>query len=120
MPGMNDRLMKACTLSKWKGVKRRCRWCNNVLGPKRRRWCCDECPRDAGRHHWWGTAREAALERDGWRCTRCPSRNDLEVHHRAVKARGRHGKTSCCHHIPGLETLCGECHRAAHAQRKQR
>jgi 5-methylcytosine-specific restriction endonuclease McrA len=47
--------------------------CNGVLPRRRTRWCSDNCARVANSdpNHEWGSARAAALERDGHRCVRC-------------------------------------------------
>jgi 5-methylcytosine-specific restriction endonuclease McrA len=49
--------------------------CNAPLPPRRRRWCSDRCVSAAyevaWENHYWGSARDAALERDGYKCVRC-------------------------------------------------
>ena len=48
------------------------------------------------------------LERDGWRCQRCGSSSNLQVHHR--KFRSRFGDDAA----QNLITLCAHCHRTEH------
>ncbi len=50
----------------------------------------------------------AALRRDGFRCVRCGSPDDLTMHHRVKKADG--GATE----LDNLETLCADCHLLHH------
>ena len=52
--------------------------------------------------------RERVLERDGWRCQKCGSRTNLEVHHHQF--RSRQGDDS----EDNLITVCHNCHRAIH------
>lgn len=122
---MTDALLQGCPLSAWLGDEKRCRWCNRELTGRQQRWCSDACPQEAIANHWWAEARRAAFVRDGERCVRCgpnasvPKRG-FQVHHRDVRAFGRHSQTSCCHHLDGLETLCHAHHLAAHRKSKRR
>jgi 5-methylcytosine-specific restriction endonuclease McrA len=50
------------------------------------------------------------LERDGWRCQKCGSLEDLQVHHQ--KYRSRQGGDS----LANLVTLCAYCHMEEHGQ----
>jgi 5-methylcytosine-specific restriction endonuclease McrA len=50
------------------------------------------------------------LERDGWRCQRCGSLENLQVHHK-IK-RSQRGNDS----LENLVTLCAYCHMAEHEQ----
>ena len=50
------------------------------------------------------------LERDGWRCRRCGSLENLQVHHQ-IK-RSQQGNDS----LANLVTLCAHCHIAEHGQ----
>ena len=68
------------------------------------------------RHHrrrlpWrlWSPVRRRALDRDGWRCVRCESPLDLEVHHvQPLDAGG------AALDLGNVETLCRECHIGEH------
>ena len=51
-----------------------------------------------------------AMERDGWRCQKCGSLKDLQVHHRIT--RSRQGNDS----LANLVTLCAYCHMEEHGQ----
>jgi len=53
------------------------------------------------------------LERDGWRCQRCGSLVNLQVHH--INPRSRLGDDA----EQNLITLCGSCHRLMHSQEQQ-
>ena len=48
------------------------------------------------------------LRRDGWRCQRCGSQTELQVHH--LQARSQSGDDSELN----LITLCAACHRRIH------
>jgi 5-methylcytosine-specific restriction endonuclease McrA len=50
------------------------------------------------------------LERDGWRCQKCGSLKDLQVHHQMY--RSRQGNDS----LANLVTLCAYCHMEEHGQ----
>lgn len=59
----------------------------------------------------WLHVREAALERDGYRCRLCNSTERLNVHHRTYERRGEE--------LPGdLTTLCQPCHESFHENGK--
>jgi 5-methylcytosine-specific restriction endonuclease McrA len=48
------------------------------------------------------------LDRDGWKCQRCGSSINLQVHH--LVRRGRLGSDA----VDNLITLCAGCHRRLH------
>ena len=50
------------------------------------------------------------LERDGWRCQRCGSLENLQVHHKMK--RSQQGDDA----LENLVTLCAHCHIAEHGQ----
>ena len=50
------------------------------------------------------------LERDGWRCRKCGSLENLQIHHK-IK-RSQQGNDS----LDNLVTLCAYCHMAEHGQ----
>jgi 5-methylcytosine-specific restriction endonuclease McrA len=50
------------------------------------------------------------LERDGWRCRKCGSLENLQVHHQI--RRSHQGNDS----LGNLVTLCDHCHMAEHGQ----
>jgi 5-methylcytosine-specific restriction endonuclease McrA len=54
--------------------------------------------------------REKILRRDGWRCQRCGSMANLEVHHQQFRSH------SGPDHEDNLITLCNSCHSAQHRQ----
>ena len=58
--------------------------------------------------------RQQAACRDGWRCQSCGAMSNLEVHHQQFRS-----------HLGGdsednLITLCADCHRLAHGQKRKR
>ena len=53
----------------------------------------------------WRVVRLAALERDGYRCTRCGRAGRLEVDHHIPIARG-----GAKHDLANLQSLCRDCH----------
>jgi 5-methylcytosine-specific restriction endonuclease McrA len=52
--------------------------------------------------------RAEVLQRDGWRCQTCGSRDRLQVHH--IRSRGRLGDDT----DENLITLCADCHSDIH------
>ncbi len=50
------------------------------------------------------------LERDDWRCTRCGSLENLQIHHKIKRSRQGHDA------LANLETLCARCHMGEHGQ----
>ena len=58
----------------------------------------------------WPAARQAALVRDGYRCTKCgaDNRSELDVHHRMPRS------ILVDHSAANLTTLCDGCHAALH------
>jgi 5-methylcytosine-specific restriction endonuclease McrA len=50
------------------------------------------------------------LERDGWRCRKCGSLKDLQVHHKIRRSHQGHDA------LANLVTLCAYCHMAEHGQ----
>jgi group II intron reverse transcriptase/maturase len=52
----------------------------------------------------WHEIRYQILERDGYRCQRCNSRSNLDVHHRTARKDGGHDAPD------NLVTLCRQCH----------
>jgi len=50
------------------------------------------------------------LERDGWRCGKCGSLKDLQVHHKTRRSHQGHDA------LANLVTLCAYCHMAEHGQ----
>ncbi len=50
------------------------------------------------------------LERDGWRCQRCGSLENLQVHHMAKRSHQGNDRPD------NLVTLCAYCHMAEHGQ----
>lgn len=55
--------------------------------------------------------RPAILRRDGYRCRKCGSRNNLHIHH--IKWRSRGGSNRA----ENLTTLCKPCHERIHGHK---
>lgn len=129
-----DRGLRACFLSRWRGDPKRCRWCDEPLTGRQRRWCSRECSLTYDRNHVWNVASRRRKTLDGDRCVECDGRTPaeafelaiergdyaharryrrIEVHH-LTPILGRHGEIGCHHHLDGLRTLCGYHHVAAH------
>jgi len=87
----------------------RCWWCQRPLPKGRRKWCCEEHGWEYYENHHWSWARSAALQRDDFRCVRCGSSEQPEVHHKNPVL-GKHRQHGCWHHLAGLVVLCHECH----------
>jgi 5-methylcytosine-specific restriction endonuclease McrA len=56
----------------------------------------------------YATMRRLVLERDGWRCQKCGSFRNLDVHH--MRRRSAFGDDA----EANLITLCRECHQTLH------
>jgi 5-methylcytosine-specific restriction endonuclease McrA len=100
-----------------------CDWCGKPLRPRQRRWCGARCSDAFFENHVWSMARKAALARDGYKCVRCGRHENLEVNHiyplsASIKRKTNRYKTSCLHHLTGLETLCHQHHLQATAQQR--
>ncbi len=50
------------------------------------------------------------LERDAWRCQRCGSLKDLQIHHKTKRSHQGHDELS------NLITLCAYCHLEEHGR----
>ena len=57
----------------------------------------------------WRRLRRQALDRDGWRCTRCEYPADLEMHHKVPLADGGDPWS-----IDNVRMLCRDCHFDSH------
>ena len=57
----------------------------------------------------WADARGKALDRDGWRCTRCGKAARLEAHHNQALVAG-----GAPYDLRNLRTLCRGCHIEHH------
>jgi hypothetical protein len=57
----------------------------------------------------WRMTRNRALKLAGYRCSRCPSKRDLNVHHRTYERLGAELDTD-------LEVLCFTCHNGHHRE----
>lgn len=57
----------------------------------------------------WRARRNRALKDAGYRCSRCPSKRDLEVHHLTYERLGGERDSD-------LAVLCAGCHRAEHLE----
>ena len=68
--------------------------------------------------------KKAVKQRDGFKCVKCGSRNDLEVDHIIADAKGGSNAMSnlqtLCHHCHSIKTKqeIAEAHRAMHMQSK--
>ena len=73
--------------------------------------------RDHRRLPWraWARLRRAALDRDGWRCTRCGAPGELEIHHVQPLDRGGAGLD-----LGNLRTVCRSCHLGEHMEPERR
>jgi len=58
----------------------------------------------------YGRLMKRVLERDNWRCQKCGSLENLQVHHQTK--RSPQGDDS----LRNLQTLCADCHMGAHGQ----
>lgn len=64
----------------------------------------------------WLKRRNQILERDGYRCVRCFSTDNLNVHHRQYQIIARTGEFKKPWEYEGynLVTLCSKCHHRGH------
>jgi predicted HNH restriction endonuclease len=72
----------------------------NRIRPKRPRLRLDPEP--------YNQLRKQVLQRDGWKCQFCGSRQNLHVHHRQLRSQQSDDDDS------NLITLCAECHELIH------
>jgi hypothetical protein len=70
LPYEDSRIVR-CPAISWNQDLSVCRACNKPLTGRQQRWCSPGCRDWYGRNHFWTLAREARLEIDGYRCTRC-------------------------------------------------
>jgi 5-methylcytosine-specific restriction endonuclease McrA len=61
---------------------------------------------------WWSWMRREVLYRDGYRCTRCDSGRNLQVHHLEYGEFEGHDRTVVS--PEKLTTLCKICHMETH------
>lgn len=104
-------LCMKCTLCFGPNGQGRCEWCGQHRRG-RKRWCSTACGIFYASNHHWATARQATLDRDGYRCQRCVHPQPLlrpEVHH--LVPVGKLGYThGCQHHQSNLITVCHDHH----------
>lgn len=62
----------------------------------------------------WRYVRSRVLERDMYRCVKCQSDRNLQVHHKEYLA----GKMAWEYNDSYLMTLCDRCHKVAHKKGK--
>lgn len=62
----------------------------------------------------WKRLRENAFKRDGQKCVMCGAAYPLEVHHR------RYPKAWGAETLDDLVTLCDDCHKKLHEEKKRR
>ena len=107
-----------------------CPNCNKKFEPVNGRqvFCSDECWRDANseklkaksyqgamRFHdkkMFGGNREIALTRDGHKCVKCGSTEQIGVHHKDHSGK----KENPNHSLDNLTTLCNHCHALEHTE----
>ncbi len=57
----------------------------------------------------WRRVRNRALKLAGWQCSRCPSKRELQVHHKTYERLGKERDED-------LDVLCENCHRGEHLE----
>lgn len=112
-----DEILTDCSLTRWLGDPKRCRWCNAALRFPRRVWCTDGCQAVFRDNHVWKYAQRAARARErGFRDANggtCAGL--LETHHLEPCVGVR--TASCLHHQENLVVVCGAHHLARHRVR---
>lgn len=63
------------------------------------------------RSDYWQKVRKLVLERDGYKCKRCGSTENLRVHHKTYKHHNSELK-----HLEDLVTVCDFCHNVIHGK----
>ena len=58
---------------------------------------------------YWHLIRKVVLERNGYKCTLCRGKSNLQVHHTTYENQGREHE-----HLEDLTTLCNYCHARFH------
>ena len=90
-------------------LKGYCIVCGNDLPGRHRTYCSPNCEKIFVLNHFWAEAKYAAKIRDGWKCVKCGSTENLEVNHiQPVVGKG-YGR-SCRNHQENIEVLCRKCH----------
>jgi len=122
---------KLCPLSKWEGDESRCRWCNLVLGPRRRVWHDGSCMKLFREQHRYTQARRWCLRAAKGTCLCARPKGShrhpvcahcglceqvlieqglrLECNH-IIPRLGDKSSFSCLHHHDNLQMLCTPCH----------
>lgn len=78
-----------------------CKGCGAKVPVGRISWCCSECYNEFDPT----SVRRNTFKRDGYKCTRCGSKQNLEADHIIPFSEG--GIT----HISNMRTLCSKCHK---------
>lgn len=100
-----------CSLLLHDGEDGVCVRCGKALTGRQKKWCGHGCEDKWWEQHYWPIARKAARKRDGYRCVRCGSTENLTVDH-VIPLMGRGYRSGCVHHLSNLQTLCHGCHVA--------
>lgn len=103
----------------------KCKKCGTYIHIENKRYCCGidylglsqipELPpyEEPKRRKTPKKLRESVLERDGFKCVKCNSKDNLHVHHKvAMKDGGEHTADN-------LMTLCDACHAEEHKDEQQ-
>ena len=87
-----------------------CRNCDNLVSPKRKHYCSEECMNEFNRNNSWFWVRKDILKRDRYTCSICKTRMKkrfLDVDHIIPLRLGQNPFNK-----DNLRTLCKECHKA--------
>jgi len=83
--------------------------------PQNTGFCSEECRNQNKTELYFGGNYLATLERDGYQCRKCGSKQSPHVHH--IDLSGRFKKTDkerCNNDMSNLLTLCNTCHQTLH------
>jgi hypothetical protein len=97
-----------------------CKTCGNEFEKtnyQHRDYCSERCSNLYKAELYFGGNYLATLERDGYQCCKCGSKQSPHVHH--IDLSGRFKKSDrerCNNDMSNLITLCNSCHQALHQE----
>lgn len=93
-----------------------CEICNAVFKRKSstKKYCSKKCSSIARSDYYYGGNYSKTLKRDNWKCRKCKSENDLQVHHIDHSGAENVKQFNSNNDMENLITLCIPCHSKIH------